>query len=267
MKHVIITGGTRGIGAGLSSEFLKKGYRVTFAGTTDRSVNEAAEKLSEKWPVNSFKGVVCDVTSPDNINTLWDFGTKIFGEVDIWINNAGISNREKEFHKLSPSIFNSIIDINIKGLMNCTHLAYNRMLEQGKGAIYNMGGLGSDGRIIRGLTPYGVSKRAVQYFTRAFAREVKEGPVLIGLLLPGMVLTDMLLDPVRENRSENRRLVRVLNLMAEEVEPVTEWLVEKIIENQVYNAILSYTSALSMFGRAIKAFFTNRDIVSKYLNQ
>ena len=56
------------------------------------------------------------------------------------------------------------------------------MLKQGKGAIYNMGGLGSDGRMIEGLAPYGMSKRAVQYFTKAFAKEIKEGPVTVSLI-------------------------------------------------------------------------------------
>ena len=57
--------------------------------------------------------------------------------------------------------------------MLATHVAYNSMLHQGSGAIYNMEGLGSDGRRITGLTPYGSSKRAVRYFTDAFAAEVR----------------------------------------------------------------------------------------------
>ena len=64
--------------------------------------------------------------------------------------------------------------------MLATHVAYNRMLHQGSGAIYNMEGLGSDGRRITGLTPYGSSKRAVRYFTDAFAAEVRGGPVIVG---------------------------------------------------------------------------------------
>jgi NAD(P)-dependent dehydrogenase (short-subunit alcohol dehydrogenase family) len=71
-------------------------------------------------------------------------------------------------------------------------VAYNRMLQQGHGAIYNMEGLGSDGRRITGLTPYGTSKRAVRYFTDAFAAEVKNGPVIVGTISPVWCLPTLL---------------------------------------------------------------------------
>ena len=92
MKHVVITGGTRGIGYGMVREFLIRGFNVTFCGTTDRSVMNAMSALTEQWSSKNFRGVVCDVSKKEDLINLWDFGTKIFGDVDIWINNAGISN-------------------------------------------------------------------------------------------------------------------------------------------------------------------------------
>ncbi len=266
MRHVVITGGTRGIGFGLVREFLSHGFNVTFCGTTDKSVMSAMNRLTSQWSSKKFRGVVCDVSKNEDLINLWEFGTKIFGEVDIWINNAGIDNPQATFNKLDPSVINRLIDTNIKGLMQATHIAYNNMSEQGKGFIYNMGGLGSDGRMIKGLTPYGMSKRAVQYFTKALARETgKESTVKIGLLLPGMVLTDMLLDPIRKGDNNSARLKRVYNLLADEVEPVSSYLAERIIRNEQNGSIISYSGSIRMFLRIPGRLFTGRDIVSSKL--
>jgi NAD(P)-dependent dehydrogenase (short-subunit alcohol dehydrogenase family) len=266
MRHVVITGGTRGIGFGLVREFLLRGFNVTFCGTTDRSVMTAMNSLTEQWPSKKFRGVVCDVSKDEDLFNLWDFSTKIFGEVNIWINNAGIDNPQAKFSDIDRSVINRLVDTNIKGLLNATHIVYNNMVKQGKGQICNMGGLGSDGRMIRGLTPYGMSKRAVQYFTRAFARETgKESMVKIVLLLPGMVLTDMLLDPIREGGDNARSLKRVYNMLADEVEPVSSYLAERIISNEKNGARISYTSSASMFLKVPLRLLSGRDIVSDKL--
>lgn len=266
MRHIVITGGTRGIGFGLVREFLTHGFNITFCGTKDQSVMTAMSSLTEKWSSKRFRGVVCDVSKKEDLLNLWNFGTKIFGEVDIWINNAGIDNVQTPFNKLDMDMFSKIIDTNIKGLMYATHIAYNNMVKQGKGFIYNMGGLGSDGRIIKGLTPYGMSKRAVQYFTKAFSREIeKDHNVKIGFILPGMVLTDMLLDPIRQGDKNSRQLKRVYNLLADEVEPVAEYLAERIIENEKNGAVISYSSSFKMFLKVPARFLNRRDIVSDKL--
>jgi len=266
MRHVVITGGTRGIGFGLVREFLSHGFNVTFCGTADKSVMNAMNNLTNQWSSKKFRGVVCDVSKNEDLVNLWEFGTKIFGEVDIWINNAGIDNPQATFNKLDPSGIDRLIDTNIKGLLQATHIAYNNMLKQGKGFIYNMGGLGSDGRMIKGLTPYGMSKRAVQYFTKALARETgKESTVKIGLLLPGMVLTDMLLDPIRKGDNKSARLKRVYNLLADEVEPVCSYLAERIIRNEQNGSIISYSGSMRMFLRIPGRLLTGRDIVSNKL--
>ena len=265
MKHVIITGGTKGIGAGLTERFLERNCHVTFSGTSDNSVNRAINNLAIKFNSNIFRGVVCDVTKHSEIETLWDFGTKIFGKADIFINNAGVSNNKEPFNELDPKDIERVIDINIKGLTDATHLAYNRMLKQGEGAIYNMGGAGSDGRIVKGLAPYGMTKQAVSYFTKAISREAAGGPVIFGLLLPGMVLTDMLLDPVRRDPRGTKRQARIINLLAEEVAPVTQFLAEKILENEKNGVTISYFNTRKIVGRFISGVVTNRNIVSKYL--
>jgi NAD(P)-dependent dehydrogenase (short-subunit alcohol dehydrogenase family) len=265
MKNAVVTGGTRGIGAGLVREFLRQGWSVVYSGTTDQSIDKSLKSFSSEFKNGNYAAFKCDVVNEDDLRNLWDSAFKTFGRIDIWVNNAGVANERLSFNELTPDAFMKIIDTNIKGIMLATHLVYNRMLLMGSGAIYNMGGLGSDGRTVPGLTPYGTSKRAVSYFTNAFAKEVKNGPVIIGTLRPGMVLTDMLLEPLSKDHDKNKQLIRIYNILANDIETVTPFLVKKMIINKRNGADISWLSGWKIMKSFIFAPFSKRDVVSKYL--
>jgi NAD(P)-dependent dehydrogenase (short-subunit alcohol dehydrogenase family) len=264
-KTAVITGGTRGIGAGLVKDFLRSGWNVVYSGRTDSSIAKSKELLSGQFPEASYLAVKCDVTLEEDLNNLWNSAESAFNRIDIWVNNAGVTNGQSLFHQLPVCVFKEVIDTNINGLMLATHIAYNRMLQQGFGAIYNMEGLGSNGRTIPGLTPYGTSKRAVRYFTDAFAAEVKNGPVIVGTISPGMVLTDLTLKPLLEDPEKNRELIRIYNILANDPETVTPFLVRKMTGNRKNGAKISWLSSWKVMKRFITAPLSKRDIVSKYL--
>lgn len=265
MKTAVVTGGTRGIGAALVRAFLQSGWNVAWSGTTETTVGRSLQSLEGNYDSERYAAFKCDVAVEADLVSLWDGAVKAFGRVDIWVNNAGISYDQTPFHKLEPAVFMGIIDTNVKGLMLATHLAYNRMLIQGSGAIYNMEGLGSDGRRITGLTPYGTSKRAVRYFTDAFAAEVKEGPVIIGTISPGMVLTDLTMTQVRKDPENSRQLIKIYNILANEADTVAPFLVRKMIDNRKNGAKISWLTTGKVIRRFLFAPFSRRDIVSKHL--
>ncbi len=207
----------------------------------------------------------CDVSREDELENLWEKATKTFGKIGIWVNNAGMTNTRASFADLPVSEVRRVIDTNLTGMMLATHLAYNRMNEQGQGAIYNMEGLGSDGRTVPGLILYGTTKRAVRYFTDAFAREVKGGPVTIGAISPGMVMTDMLIDPLKKDPGRQKEMARIYNILAEEPETVAPWLVDRMIENTENGARIAWLTRWKVTKRFLSAPFSRRDIVSKYL--
>lgn len=265
MQTAVITGGTRGIGAGLVADFLKSGWNVAYSGTSEETIGKSSQKLSVAYGNGSFAAFKCDVTDEQDLISLWESAIKTFGRIDIWVNNAGIGYDQVPFHQIPPEVFTKIIDTNVKGLILATHIAYNRMLLQGFGAIYNMEGLGSDGRSIPGLTPYGTSKRAVRYFTDAFAREVQDGPVIVGTLMPGMVLTDLLLEPLKKDPPNKKTLISIYNILANDVETVTPFLVNRMTGNTKNGVKISFLTAWKVIWRFISAPVTNRDVVSKYL--
>jgi len=265
MKTAIITGGTRGIGEALVKSFLQNGWNVAYSGTTETTVKKSLLSLAEQSAEGSYAAFRCDVTSESDLINLGDNAIKAIGTIDIWVNNAGTANDQNEFHKIDPEIFTRIIDTNVKGLMLATHVAYNRMLDQGYGAIYNMEGLGSDGRTVSGMTPYGTSKRAVRYFTDAFAAEVKNGPVIVGTISPGMVMTDLTIGPLKRNPANSAQVTKIYNILANEPDTVAPFLVRKMIANRKNGVKISWLTTGKVIRRFLLAPFSRRDIVSKYL--
>lgn len=260
MKNIVITGSTRGIGFGLAQAFLMRGCAVMISGRAQNNVHAALEKLRNEFPESNLLGQMCDVREPDQVQALWDCATDAWGSVDIWINNAGTSGSEASIWDLPPEETAAVIDTNILGTIYSCQVAVHGMLNQGSGAIYNMEGMGSDGRMHSGLTTYGTSKYALSYFSRALAKELKDKPIIIGSLRPGMVITALLTDQYRDRPEEFERAKRIFNIIAERVETVTPWLAERMLANTNSGVVLSFSSRWKLSWRFLTAPFNKRDL-------
>lgn len=262
-KVAVITGSTRGIGFGLADAFLGKGCSVIVSGRSQGAVDSAIAKLQSKYKTAQFFGVPCDVSQLQHIQSLWDKTVQKFGHIDIWVNNAGWSGEEGMVWERPAGELASIAETNILGAIYGSQVAMGGMLKQGYGAIYNMEGMGADGRKHAGLTMYGTSKYAIHYFTESFALEAKGTPVIIGSLRPGMVITDMIVDRYKDRPADWERAKKIFNIIADTVENVTPWLVDKMLENKKSGAILSYSSSLTLTWRFMTSRFSKRDLFAK----
>jgi short-subunit dehydrogenase len=114
-----------------------------------------------------------------------------------------------------------------------TQVALQGMLKQGFGQVYNLEGFGSDDMLVNGLSAYGATKRGVRYFSEAVAQEVAGLPVQVGRISPGIVLTDFLIEDMRKMEPEQLETTKaVYNVLADDVETVTNFLVEEILANK-----------------------------------
>jgi NAD(P)-dependent dehydrogenase (short-subunit alcohol dehydrogenase family) len=260
IKHIVITGSTRGIGYGLVEAFLRLGCSITISGREEESVEKAVAGLRSKYEAGHLFGLPCDVTSPEQVKALWDRSVDQFGKVDIWINNAGVSGEQGLVWELSSSEAQIPIATNILGTVYGAQVAMRGMLTQGFGAIYNMEGMGSDGRKHAGLTLYGMSKYAIHYFTESLALEAKDTPLIIGALRPGMVITDLILDRYKNRPAELERVKKIFNIIADRVENVTPWLARRIIANHKNGAVIAYSSRWKLLWRFLNSPFTKRDL-------
>ncbi len=260
MKTVVITGSTRGIGFGLAQFFLNHNCQVVINGTSEASVEKAMDQLKQMAEPSRMIGVPGVVNQASDCEKLAEKATEAFGAIDIWINNAGIPQLEAYFYDYDPDALAKLLNINVLGVVYGSQVAYNHMSKTGGGYIYNMEGLGSDGRKMNKQTFYGASKRAVRYLTRAMALETKGGSVKIGTLSPGMVATDFLKGSLHGTAEDIARKKRIFNILADHVEDVVEFLGTKILKNTKHNAKITWLTTPKIMKRFLMAPFVKRKI-------
>jgi NAD(P)-dependent dehydrogenase (short-subunit alcohol dehydrogenase family) len=204
------------------------------------------------------------VRDPMAIQALWDLAISRYGKVDIWINNAGLSGPIAKIWELDTLQVQAVIETNILGTIYGSQVAVKGMMDQGFGAIYNMEGMGSDGRRhTGGLGVYGMSKYGLNYFNKCLADELKGSPIILGMLRPGMVMTEFVTSQFADRPEEFERAKRIFNIIADRVETVTPWLAEKILVNQKSGATISWSNSWKMTGRFLISPFKKRDLFGK----
>ncbi len=260
MKSIVITGSTRGIGYGLADAFLARGCRVTVSGRTREGVDEAVDRLTARHDPQRILGHPCDVTRFEQVQELWDASRAHWGQIDIWINNAGIAHAQTDFWEHPPEEIAAVVETNVTGAMYGARVAIKGMLEQGSGSFYNMEGLGSDSRRVEGLTLYASTKHGLKYLTDALVAETKGTPLLVGALRPGMVVTDMLTQQYTDRPEEWERAKRVFNILADHVETIAPWLADQVLANTKSGVRFKWLSRGKAMVRFLTAPFHKRDL-------
>ena len=231
-------------------------------GRSGEATVRAAEQLSAGREAGRVFGQACDVTKPAEVESLWGASQSRFGKVDIWINNAGHAGDMAMVWEHSAEAAQAVVASNVLGVIHGSQTAMRGMLAQGFGAIYNMEGMGSDGRKHAGLTFYGTTKAAIHYFTEGLVLEAKDAPVIVGGLRPGMVATDMIRDRYKGRPEEWERAKRIFNIIAEPVEVVSPWLADRMLANTKNGAIISFSNPLRLSGKFVRSLFVKREVFS-----
>lgn len=260
MKTIVITGSSRGIGYGLADAFLERGCRVVVSGSSQSSTDTAVEKLTAVHMDGNLLGVPCDVQDPEQVQALWDESAAQFGEIDIWINNAGLTGPMMKLADVPGVEVQRVIGTNLIGTMHGARVAISGMTRQGHGFVYNMEGMGSTGRKQEGMNLYGSTKYAIRYINDVLKKELASTPVKTGAILPGMVITDMILDPYRGKPQEWERVKGIFSILADRVENVTPVLADAILANEKHGAVIAYSSPWKMLRRFLTAPFSKRDV-------
>jgi len=258
-KAIVITGSTRGIGFALARAFLANNCRVVISGRRKESVNAAISRLKQEKPDALISGLACDVNALRDLESLWKFAIEKYKRVDIWINNAGISNELRMVEDIPTDEIKRVIGTNLMGEIFGSQVALRGFQKQGYGALYNMEGMGAKkGRMIDGLSIYGTTKAGLRYFNDAIAQENKHEKILIGALLPGMVLTDMVTGQYEGKPEQWNRVVGIFDAISTEVNVVAEWLVEKMLSNTKNGIRFSYSKPLRIMLGMLKLSFQKK---------
>lgn len=268
MKTVVITGSARGFGYALATEFRKNNFNVVLSDINEENLKEAKEKLEKVEGKGNVANVICNVTDIEQINNLYQKTLELFGAVDIWINNAGVNQPDKAVYELTKKEIDFLIDIDLKGAIYGSSIAFKNMKKQGFGQIYNIEGYGSNDAMMLGLSIYGTSKRAVTYFTKALSKESDEltdGKVKVCLLTPGIMITDFI-KTANGGLTEielPEKTKKVYNILGDYPETIAEYVVPKIIKNGKNGAKIVWLTNSRAFRRFMFAGFNKRDFFNK----
>ncbi|AVF43735.1 SDR family NAD(P)-dependent oxidoreductase [Acinetobacter nosocomialis] len=259
---VVITGSTKGIGLALAHAFLDLGCSVVIAGRNVEHLNHALSHLETHFNKEKFIGLCCNVTQIADVQTLWDRAIQHFGQVNVWINNAGSCHPTKEFIDLQPDELKTTISTNILGTMLGSQVALKGMLKQGYGQIFNMEGWGGNGEWSAGMTAYATTKRAVSYFSKALYKETKSTPILTGTLSPGMVATDLLVSSWTHGNIQNwKKMKRLFFFVIDPPEVVCAYLAKQIIQNKKANRRIAWITPWKLFLRFLQPYYWRRNPV------
>lgn len=187
-KVVFVTGSSRGIGKEIARVFAKNNFKVVINCINRK--NELDKTYNELKEINpnilAFQGDI------SNYNIALDMFKKIedtFGYVDILINNAGISHIGL-FNQATPNIWENLINTNIKGTFNCSHIACQNMINKKDGIIINIssiwGNVGASCEVI-----YSATKGAINSFTKALAKELAPCNIRVNGISCGAIDTEM----------------------------------------------------------------------------
>lgn len=186
-KVAIITGAARGIGKATARLFAREGARVVVTDIDDTTGQATAEEIRSEGGQAIF--VPVDVTDPESVQHMVDRTLETYGRIDILVNNAGVL-RDRTLVKMSHEDFDFVINVNLKGVFNCTKAVAPVMIEQGSGVILNASSVvGIYGNF--GQTNYVASKAGVIGMTKVWARELGPKGIRVNAVAPGFVRTEM----------------------------------------------------------------------------
>ena len=184
-RVALVTGGSRGIGAAISTALKTEGYTVaaTYAGNEQKAAAFTGETgiKTYKWDVSDYDACVAGIAAVE----------ADFGPVDILVNNAGIT-RDAPFHKMSCEQWNDVMRTNLDGVFNMTHPLWNGMRGRKFGRVVNISSInGQKGQFAQ--ANYSAAKAGDIGFTKALAQEGAREGITVNAVCPGYIATEMVM--------------------------------------------------------------------------
>lgn len=188
-KVVVVTGAATGIGFALATQFVQRGAKVVLAARRRNRLDEAATQLAAMGgDVRVFE---CDVTRLEEVQALADFTLKVYGRVDVIVNNAGVGPIGAKVIDARREDVERILNVNLFGAWNSVSVFGKIFIEQGTpAAIYNVGSENCFFNAVPEGAGYVASKHALLAMTMALREEVPSN-IEVGLICPGLVKSEL----------------------------------------------------------------------------
>jgi NAD(P)-dependent dehydrogenase (short-subunit alcohol dehydrogenase family) len=195
-KIALITGGSRGIGKQIVKTYAAQGAAVIIASRNVEDCHKVAQEVTQEG--GKAMAIRCDMANLDDIANMFKQIVDTFGKLDILVNNAGVSITKPSI-EITKEDWDTMFDINIKGLFFSCQEAAKIMIEQGKGKIINVSSIGGI-KTFKRIAPYGASKAAVIHLTKSLASEWARHGIFVNGIAPGLISTDINTEEIADEK-------------------------------------------------------------------
>jgi NAD(P)-dependent dehydrogenase (short-subunit alcohol dehydrogenase family) len=193
-RVALVTGGNRGLGLEIGRQVSRLGYQVVLTARDPQAADEAAQGL-DGWANGDVAGVQMDVTDHESVRSAFEQAVKLYGAVDVLVNNAGIAIDGPEHRASTPDLsrIRETLETNLFGAWRCASEAIPLMRARGYGRIVNLSStMASLERTESPESPaYRVSKSGLNMLTKVLAAELEYDGILVNAASPGYTRTDM----------------------------------------------------------------------------
>ncbi len=199
-KHVVITGGSRGLGLALARKFITEGARVTLIARDYEELRRAQLRLKSAYPKAAVCILACDITKGEELSEAIRQAHFQSGWIDVVVNNAG-AIMASPFEVMDAEDFRAQIDLHLNAVVEMTHHMAKYFRVRGGGRIVNIASIG--GKIaLPHMAAYTASKFALAGFSRAVASELAKHKIFVTTVYPGLMRTGSTIQAVFKGNQE-----------------------------------------------------------------
>ncbi len=223
-KVIIVTGASKGIGREIAKELAIKGNTIIANyNKSEKEIKELQQELEKQnIKIDIYKA---DISKREEAANLVRYTIQKYGEIDVLINNAGIS-QIKEFTQITDGDWNNMINTNLNSVFYMSQEACHNMIHNKKGCIINISSIwGITGASCE--VHYSVSKAGVDALTKALAKELGPSNIRVNSIAPGIINTEMNAHLSEEEKQNIEKEIPLEKIgKAKDIEKCVEWLIE-----------------------------------------
>jgi 3-oxoacyl-[acyl-carrier protein] reductase len=187
-RNAVVTGGARGIGLAIAQRLLASGASVSLWDLDAEALQSAAKALAGQGTVQT---VVVNVAKPESVQAAAEEMLRLFGTVEILVNNAGIAGATRKTWEFTPAEWLEVLQVDLFSVFLCMRALVPKMMEQGYGRIVNIASIaGKEGN--PNASHYSAAKAGVIALTKSLAKETAQTGVIVNCITPAVIETEIL---------------------------------------------------------------------------